>query len=602
MPVSRLFADTTTRRQLGLLVVAVAVVVRASACTELRNSALLHLERWPDSEMHYVDAQARAVTGGDQLLPRAITTPGAGFLCTPHAAWQPQAARCADPAEAAMLRRWTLTAAYWEAPLYTYFVAAVYALAGPDPRIVFALQALLGVISCWLAFMVAARLFGDTAAAAAGLLAALLGTGVYYENMLVGSTCTGVAALATLYALLRALESERPFAAAWSAGIAGATTALLSATALPAVAVTFATALWIRITHRDQRRGKAAAALVAGLVCGAALMWSPLLARNLAVGAPPWSLAARTPVDFVMGNASGATATETVRPNAATTAVFAQPGDGLSAGAPLDVSTLIAATIATHPSNADWLWLVAAKFAGFWRWFEIPSDANYCYFIEHLPLVSRFLVAWSVLAGLVVLGLLSGSSKAPAILLPTVWIMATAAACALLSNSSQARFPAALIVTPLAGQGIATLLRLYTERRYILGWAALAFTIAVGYATLADWEVPFGHVTPWYCDIVNNIAIAVAEEQQAQGHTERALATVTKQLCTEPRALRAVPPGAELALDSWIAVSAQSFETICRSQARYSAMLGDDAGAREASQHAERLGAIVEQWKSWPGD
>ncbi|MBI5503749.1 MAG: glycosyltransferase family 39 protein [Deltaproteobacteria bacterium] len=606
-----------------MLVVAVAVVVRLLTWTELRDSALLHLEHWPASEMHYVDRWARAVADGDLLLRSRIEPADAGFLCTTPPAGEPPAARCADPASAAALQRWARTSAYWQAPLYPYFVAAVYTVAGPSPPAVLALQAVFGVISCWLAFAIAARLFGDTAAVAAGLAAALLGTGVYYETMLVSGACTGLAALATLYALLRAAQSERPFASAFLAGIAGAAASLLSATALFAVAVTSAAALVVRVLDARRRRWQAAAALLAGLACGAALMWTPLVARNLAVGAPMLSIAARTPIDFVMGNALGATATARVKPNASTTAIFAQrdgetstgvaasdvsgnsgaaaPTGVETAGAPAGVAALIAATIATHPSGADWLRLVAAKFAGFWRWYEIAGDANYYYFLEHLPVLSRFLIAWPLIAGVAALGLVSAVVKGLPVALPLVWIVATAAGCALLFNLSMLRFPAALVATVLVGQGIATLVELDKQRRYALGLAAVAVIVATGYATLARWQVPFGPIRPQYYDVTNDLAVAVAEEQQAAGRTDRALATVRKQRRAEPRALRTALPGGELALDPWIAANARSFEAVYRSQARYAAMLGDDAGARQASLHAERLGAVVDQWKSWPG-
>jgi len=606
-------ADYSRRRRAGLLVVAVAVVVRVAAWFELRDSALLELERWPDSEMHYVDAQARAVIGGDLLLRSRIDPPDAGFLCAARAGTEPPAARCTDPATSAALRRWPRTPAYWNPPLYPYLVAAVYAAAGPDPRMVMALQALAGVMSCWFVLAIAARLFDERAAVAAGLIAALLGTGLYYETLLAGAACAGLAALATLYALLRALESQRPFAAALCAGLAGAAAALLSTVALIVVPVTFAAALAMRLTRSAQRRWSTTAGFAAGLACGAALVLALPFARNLAVGAPALPIATRIPVDFVMGNTFGATATARAKPSAATTAIFAARAAEPATSVPVDVAAgaaaietadilaALSATVATHPSSADWLWLVAAKFAAFWRWYEIPVDANYYYFTEHLPIVSRFLIGWSMMAGFVALGLLSGIRKGLPVLLPVVWILATASTCALLFNLSSLRFPAVLVAAPLAGQGIATLIEFDRRRRYLIGLPALVFAIAISNATLARWEVPFGPIRTQYYDVANNLAVAVAEEKYAEGRTDQALTTVRKQLRSEPQALRAVKQGGELALDPWIAVNARSFEAVYRSEARYAAALGDDEGAREAAQHADVLGAVVEQWKTWPG-
>ena len=583
------------RWQLGLLVVAVACIVRTGAWMELRDSALLYLDRWQDSEMHFVDEWARAVADGDLLLRTPLAPPDTGFLCTPRSGIEPASARCADPANAAALRRWTNTPAFWQAPLYPYLVATVYHFAGADPRIVFALQSLLGVITCWFVFLIAARLYGDLAGMWAGIIAALLGTGVYYEMLLTEGTCSALAALVTVDALLRTLDARRPVVAGVWAGIAGMTTIALSAVTMLPVVASFAAAVALRAARRRARTGR----MIVGLLYGVALMAAPLVARNVEVGAPPLSIAARTPVDFVMGNALGATATARVRPNATTTTIFARAGEDLDPRA--DLSGLVATTIATHPGDTDWLWLVAGKFAAFWRWFELPADANYYYFIEHVPVLSRFLLAWSVMAGLAALGLASAVAKRTPALLLAVWMIATAAACALLFNLSLLRFPAVLVATLLAGNGVATLIDLERQRRYVPALLSLAFVIGIDCAVLAPWQVPFGRIRPEYFDIVNDLAVDLAAERQEAGQTERALATVSEQLRTQPRALVSVEPGAELALDPWVAANARSFAAVYASVAHYAGLLGYDARAREASQHAEQLGAVVEQWRTWPG-
>lgn len=596
VPLSTFAAGFALRWRLGLLVFSVAALVRVAACTELRNSALLHLDRWQDSEMHYVDTWARTVAGGDLLLRTPLDPPDTGFLCTPRPGKEPPAARCSDPANAAALRRWTQTPAYWQAPLYPYIVAALYNLFEPSPRLVAAFQAFLGIVSCGFAFAIAARLFGNTAAVAAGCVAALLGTGIYYQTLLLDGTCTGLAALVTIYLLLRAVESHLPCFTGVLAGIAGATTTLLSvSTALP-VGAAFVAAVIAR-SFRRERSGTAR--LLAGLICGLALALAPLVARNIAVGAPRLTVAARLPVDFVMGNALGATATARVKPNATTTAIFARAGQGLDPRA--DIGGVIASTLATHPYGENWWWLAAEKFAAFFRWFEIPADANYYYFLEHVPILSRFLIGWSVMAGFVVLGLAAALARRVEALLLMVWVLATAAACALLFNLSLLRFPAALVATVLAGNGVATLVALERQRRYGSGLLALACVIAIDYATLATWQVPFGRIRPEYYDVVNDLAVSVAEEQASAGQTDRALAMVRKQLRAQPRALRAVTPGAELALDPWVATNARSFEAVYRSVANYAGTLGNEAEAREALRHAERLAQVVEQWRTWPG-
>lgn len=77
---------------------------------------------------------------------------------------------------------------YDRPPLFSFFVALVYAVAGPTMRNVFPLHALLGIATTALCAHAARRLFGARVAIVAGLLMALARLPMVMEGQLLGET------------------------------------------------------------------------------------------------------------------------------------------------------------------------------------------------------------------------------------------------------------------------------------------------------------------------------------------------------------------------------------------------------------------------------
>jgi 4-amino-4-deoxy-L-arabinose transferase-like glycosyltransferase len=94
-------------------------------------------------------------------------------------------------------------------PLYPYLVALVYAAAGASPRIVFVLQAFLGIGNLVLLVTLARRIFGDRAALASGLLALGYGPLMFLESKLLNGTLTVTLTLLLLHLALRAAAAPR---------------------------------------------------------------------------------------------------------------------------------------------------------------------------------------------------------------------------------------------------------------------------------------------------------------------------------------------------------------------------------------------------------
>ena len=128
------------RRDLLILavVVLVALVIRVIYVLQLRDSPLFS-HPILDSQVH--DGWARSIVAGEEVF----------------------------------------TGAYFKAPLYPWFLATIYKIAGPGylvPRLV---QAVMGSLSCGLVYLVGREAFGRATGALAGLAAATFWVLVYFD-------------------------------------------------------------------------------------------------------------------------------------------------------------------------------------------------------------------------------------------------------------------------------------------------------------------------------------------------------------------------------------------------------------------------------------
>ena len=140
-------------------------------------------------------------------------------------------------------------------PLYPYFLAVLYTIAGASYPVVYITQAALGLTSLWLIHSIGAKAFGERVAVIATALAALYGSFMFMESKLMSTTLAVTLGLTLIRLLLAA--GERQTLTLW-----GCCGALLGITALarPEVLLFAPLAgLWIRrVTKRpDVKRSSA---------------------------------------------------------------------------------------------------------------------------------------------------------------------------------------------------------------------------------------------------------------------------------------------------------------------------------------------------------
>lgn len=381
-------SDALRRERLVvLLAAAVVLAVRLVTLAALSSSALSDWFLWQETDEHaYLEWSERLASGN--WLDRPAFRPWFSWQAAggDAAAWEGRLAKNA----------------YYTGPLYAYALAGLRRLAGDPVLPARLLQALLAAVTAGAVGLAAARaarrLGSGGVPALAGAVAALLhGTyaplvfhdGFAYRD---GPVAHVSALLVSLPVLLGAGAGP---AALLLSGLLAGLGAALKQTLLPLGLLSVA-ALVLRRPGR-RARVRAAAWAIAGL--GAGL--GPFVARNVAVGVPPFTFDTRQAIGLAWGNAPGADGT--VRPPAAMVPILDE-----AKGSTLKTALLVVRAYEGRPG--DLAGLLLRKAASFFGRLEVPDNASFDHFRQHLaPL--RYLPVFACLLGAGLVGLVAARRK-----------------------------------------------------------------------------------------------------------------------------------------------------------------------------------------------
>jgi hypothetical protein len=231
--------------------------------------------------------------------------------------------------------------------------------------------------------------------------------------------------------------------------------------------------LWI--VQRLHSRPAALRAALASFAGGIVLGLLPLVARNLAVGAPPWAMSTLGGQGIVLGHADGAVPAGFMVPESA---------KGIFLEARGRVGDIVRLTLASY--RGDWSRLVdteMARAAAIFASFEAGDNVSWYYFANRWPLL-RFSLHYELVLAFGVLGLWVARGRATA----DAWILVyflLAAAVGLQYTSVVTRYrlvPAAVLIV-YAGVAVDWLAAALRERRWN---AAAAGAAAVGAVLLVS--------------------------------------------------------------------------------------------------------------------
>ncbi|HEX7184349.1 MAG TPA: glycosyltransferase family 39 protein [Thermoanaerobaculia bacterium] len=378
---------------------------------------------------------------------------------------------------------WLGSQVFFQAPLYPYLLAGIYALTGGSLDAAYLAQIAAAIAGCWALYRAGREMGGERVGLAAAGLAAVYGPFVFYdahllkESLAVSATCFLLWALAAA----RTREGIRRWLAA---GVLLGILALLRENALLLLPFLLPLA-WSR-----ERGLKGLVHPGGALILGLVLALAPVALRNGLVGGDFLPTTFQGGVNFWIGNNPEADGTyQPIVPGKQIPALERREPVRVAEQAlgrklsPAEVSSYwlgkALAWAGDHPGN--FLRLQLRKLGMFWSWYEWPDAVDFYYIqtlspVYRLPLVEFGTVSLLALAGLWRVRRRPGPF-APALLFTLGWTASTV----IFFLFSRYRLPVVPALLPLAAVPLVELAGAWRERRKGRGLgmtlAAVAFVL-----------------------------------------------------------------------------------------------------------------------------
>ncbi len=458
---------------LAAAVLAAVLLVRGIYWFSLTSSPLSQWYLWRETDEHSFLESSERVAAGNWLDSPAYRA---------YHSWQV----AYGPAEA--WESWYQKNAYFQGPLYVYFLAAVRKAVGfPVPLVrAFQLLVLGPFTAAFVAFTLSRVLerrglpvsWHSVAVLLGGLSYGLYGPLIFHDGFLYrDGPFTHLSTFLLLVPLLVKKRVSLAFVLAF--GLFGGVITLLKQTALPFALFS------VCLTAVAGVSGRARIGRLAAAVFGVVLPVVPLVFRNLAVGAPALAFDTRQQVCLVWGTARGADGTTAPSPLLGVILEEAQGSTG-------KLVRLILESYRDDPMGL--VDLEIRKLISFFNALEIPDNANYHFFLDRFA-VLWFVPGWAVLLGPGLAGL-AFAVRARILtrmegLLFTVGFLVTLASCLMVSTTSRYRVSVTGILAIGGALGLVVLveafLKGHSRTRILQG---IVLTVAVSSLAMLPPVVP----------------------------------------------------------------------------------------------------------------
>lgn len=413
---------------------------------------------------------------------------------------------------------WLGREVFYQAPLYPYFLGAVYAVLGADPFHARAVQAVLGAGACWLLFDAGRLFFSRPVGIAAGLLLAVYPSAVFFDGAIQKSALDLALTAATLCLLAHQLDAP----GRWRWLALGAVLGCLALTRENALVLLPLLAAWLWLYYRpapSRERG----AWIALLGLGAALVLLPVGVRNSVLGGELHLTTAQLGPNLFIGNSARATGRY----------VALRPSRGAASAERIDATDLAEAAMGRPLSPAevsgywtrqalswiaeqptDWLRLMAKKWMLTWNAAEVTDTEDQATYAEASRLLG-LLNPWlhfGVLCPLAAAGVALTWKRRRRLAILYAMVIALALSVSVFYVVARYRYPLVpfLALFAAAVVGAADALR---SRR----WPALAAALGIGgaAAVAANWPLitPGSQRAPTH----HNLGIALASRGDLEG-------------------------------------------------------------------------------------
>ncbi len=204
-----------------------------------------------------------------------------------------------DQQAAEIQSNWVGNETFYQAPLYPYFLAAIYSIYGRDTEAVRWLQIALGSSACVLLALAGRRFVSPRAGLVAGLFLAAYAPAIFFDGLVQKASLDLFLMCLLLFSLSRIDENEQ--SRSWAVG-AGLALGALALTRENALVLAPLVVLWIAWRFYKGRVDRRLGRPIALFVLGVGLSLTPVVARNYWVGHELVLTTAQFGANFYVGN------------------------------------------------------------------------------------------------------------------------------------------------------------------------------------------------------------------------------------------------------------------------------------------------------------
>ena len=405
---------------------------------------------------------------------------------------------------------WIGSDVFYQAPLYPYFLGALYAVIGRDLLMVRVIQAMVGSAAVVLLAAAGGRLFSRRVGVVAGVALALYAPAIFFDGLLQKSVLDVFFICLSIWVVSRLVDT--PWSGAGWMGL-GASMGALSLTRENALALVAVAAAWSLVVGFGARTPAAKqpagspipdsgsrARPILAFALGLAMVLLPVAARNYAVGGGFYLTTSQFGPNFYIGNNPAADGTYmSLRPGRGAPEYERADATELAERArqrsltPGEVSSYwteqALAFIRNQPG--DWLALVGRKFALLWNRGEmLDTESQESY--EDISPVLRVLAVvghFGVVVPLALIGLVGAWPDRRRVWPFFALAAAYAASVVVFYVFARYRFPMVPFLLLLAANGLVLAPRLIAAaspaRRAALGGLLAIVTVAVNWPMLS---------------------------------------------------------------------------------------------------------------------
>ncbi len=426
---------------------------------------------------------------------------------------------------------WAGDQVFFNAPLYPYFLAMVYAIAGRDLMLVRLIQIGLGSLSCALVAIAGNTLFSRRVGLVAGMLLALCPTAIFTE-CLIQKEVLALFLMSFLMVLLpRSWDAGEP-KTGWGVGMVLGCLALVRENAMVILVTVILVYFFVHIQER-----KKALVWIVSCILGVGLILLPVGARNWVVSRELVLITANSGFNFYIGNHKNADGTynpvikghgdwQDERRDAIRIAENAA-GRKLASSA-VSEYWYAKALSEIRADVSGWLRLMVRKWFLVWNFAEISDSESQYVAADGSRILSflMFFLHFGVLGPLAVLGAALTWERRKQLGVYLLMVVSYMASIALFFIFSRFRYPIFPVLMPFAAAGLVHGIECLHRRAY----RKLALPIVLtGLAAIAmNWHLV--STRPYRSNTYYNIAVSL----EKLGNTDAAMGNYVKSLEIDP--------------------------------------------------------------------